>query len=318
MRRAWAALTFVAVSALAPAARADAADDAFADAVAAESRLELARAAAGYRAALDARPSASFALRARARLDDLEAHSEGGYEPLAALLRVRRDPARASSFAELSELLRQSATFPPGMVRREAWLLVAEGMSRRAGRPREGLEPALTLLADDGAPAVMRAAALSVAVFSKEALGDRGGAAALARTHRALSPTIAARFDRDDRRARMRVGALGALGAVAAAAAWGLWRGARAALLPGARALAFALVAALSTLVLWLYDASLSARPFLLLALGALLVERAVSVARAAGAPRAGLLVLGVGAVLAVGYLSLSSAERDLLGDFGL
>ncbi len=318
MRRAWFALSLIAASCVAGEARADVAQEAFDDAVAAEARLELSRAVAGYRTALRERPSASFALRARARLDDLEARSEGDFAPLATLLRVRRDPARASNADDLAALMREASAFPPGMVRREAWLLVAEGLSRRADRPREGLEAASLLLADDGAPVVMRAAALSVAVFSKERLGDRSGAASLARAHRALAPTIAARFDRDDRRARLRIASLVALGAVALVAAWGLWRGARAAARPGVRSLAFALVAALSTAMLWLYDPSLSARPFLLLALGGLLVERGVSVARSAGAPRVGLLVLGLGAVLAVGYLSLSSAEADLLGDFGL
>lgn len=318
MRRSCTALSIAMAAMVAGDARADSADDAFADAVAAEGRLELRRAADGYRAALRERPSAAFALRARARLDDLEAHSEGDYAPLAALLRVRRDPALASSAEELSALLRLSETFPPGMVLRETWLLTAEGLTRRAGRPNEGLAPAQKLLSDAAAPLVMRAAALSVAVAAKEALGDRAGAAAIARAHRALAPAIAGRFDREERRARLRHVAVGALGLVAAAGVWGLVRGARAAVRPGARVLTFVLVAALSTLVLRLYDPTASPRPFLLLSLGALLVERAISVARSAGAPRVGLLALGMGAVLAVAYLSLSGGDVDLLGEFGL
>ncbi len=318
MRVARALLILAFASSLASAARADAADDEFAAAVDAEARLELSRAVDGYRAALRARPSASFALRARARLDDLEARGEGDYAPLAALLRVRRDPARASDPGELRALLRLSETFPPGLVRQETWLLTAEGLTRRAGLPGEGLPPAMKLLSDERAPVVLRAAALSVAVASKQALGDHAGAAALARAHRALSPVIAARFDRDDRRARLRHLALAVLAVTGVAGAWGLARAGRSAARPGLRALTFLLVAASSALVLHLYDTALSPRPFLLLAAGGLLVERAVSAARAAGAPRVGLLTLGVGAVLALAYLSLASAEADLLGDFGL
>lgn len=303
---------------VARSARADAADDAFADAVKAEAAFELGKAAEGYRTAIRERPSAGFALRARARLDELESHAEGDFVPLTKLERVRRDPRASSDAAALLALLEASREFPEGAVRRETWLLVAEGLARRTGRPAEALGPATQLLADEKAPSVMRAAALSIAVFAKESLGDRAGAAALARAHRVLNPTIAKRYDRDDRRAIYKRASIVVLFIVGFFGLWSGWQRPRALLRPSVRALSFLIVAALSAVVLRLYDASLSAQPFLVLTGGAFVVERAVTAARAAGTSRSLLVALGVLGVLAVAYLSLTMGEADLLGEFGL
>jgi tetratricopeptide (TPR) repeat protein len=88
-----------------------------------------------YRRAIAAAPNTRWALRATERIDWLHARSEDHFAPLAALEQVRRDPRRAADPASVEALARQVDAFPPGLVRVEARMLVAEAWLGRMHRP---------------------------------------------------------------------------------------------------------------------------------------------------------------------------------------
>jgi hypothetical protein len=83
-------------------------------------------------------PDTRWGPRAAERATWLRARSEGAFAPLARLERVRRDPALADDPATIDALARDADTFPPGLVRVEARLFVAEAWLRRMARPRDG------------------------------------------------------------------------------------------------------------------------------------------------------------------------------------
>jgi hypothetical protein len=78
------------------------------------------------RASVAAAPESAWAQRAADRIEWLSAHAEGGFAPLARLEQVRRSPALASDPAAIDALARDADAFPPGRVRVEARMLVAE------------------------------------------------------------------------------------------------------------------------------------------------------------------------------------------------
>jgi hypothetical protein len=91
----------------------------------AEKAADPERAAALYEDALAAAPGARLARRARARLAWLAERSEGGYAPLAALLRVQNlEPEERS--ASIAAFEAEVASFPEGRVKREALAIVAD------------------------------------------------------------------------------------------------------------------------------------------------------------------------------------------------
>jgi type II secretory pathway pseudopilin PulG len=92
-----------------------------------------------YRDAIDAGPNTRWAQRASDRVDWLRARSEGDFAPLARLEHVRRDPALASDPAAIEALARDAESFPPGQVRVEARMLVAEAWLGRLHRPAEAV-----------------------------------------------------------------------------------------------------------------------------------------------------------------------------------
>ena len=124
----------------------------------ADEALDFPAALAGYRRFVARDPGSRYASRALARIDDLQAHAEGGFAPLAALERVRRSTALSDDPRALEALDRASQGWPAGSVRAEAWMLVAEAYAGRMRRPRPAAEVFLRLAEDEQAPAQLREA----------------------------------------------------------------------------------------------------------------------------------------------------------------
>ncbi|HEX8792136.1 MAG TPA: hypothetical protein VF765_14380 [Polyangiaceae bacterium] len=103
---------------------------------------------ADYRAAMDAAPGSRWAVRANDRIDWIRSRSEGDYGPLRRLEQVRHDPDAASDPAAIDALAHDAESFPPGMVRVEARMLVAEAWLGRMHRPQDAIHE-LTLVRDD-------------------------------------------------------------------------------------------------------------------------------------------------------------------------
>jgi hypothetical protein len=161
-----------------------------------EEELAFAAARARYRASLDRDPSGRWAGRARAREDDLAAHAEGDFAPLARLERTRR--SGATDPAELEALLAEAAKFPDGPTRAEARMLVADAYRTRLRRPADALGPLEDVARDRYAdPALRRLAArdLSEALLAR---GERDRALAIA--HATGDRALAARVLRLARR----------------------------------------------------------------------------------------------------------------------
>lgn len=307
-------------------ARADEADDAFAAAVRAEERLELAAALEGYRRAFALRPSAAFATRARMRADDLAEHAEGDFVPLATLLRVRRDPARASDPAELSRLFDAARGFPSGPVRAEALLLCAEAFGRRLKLPERAIAPARLLAEDASIPRQARGQGLTLLVEALEATGQADEARRVANANRDLVPALALRFARDARRVTMARIATSGLAVLLASALVALVLLVRRRAWSACRAVVRAPVSVLVTLLLAVggaalaraFDEGVTLRPFVLLGVGILVVDRSVALVREARGSRGLALLVGLIGVLSVAVLSLSWSDPSFLESFGL
>ena len=91
------------------------------------------------RASIDAAATSRWAFRASDRIAWLRARSEGDFAPLRRLESVRHDPALSDDPATLQALAREADGFPPGMVRVEARLLVAEAWLGRLDRPDDAI-----------------------------------------------------------------------------------------------------------------------------------------------------------------------------------
>jgi hypothetical protein len=91
------------------------------------------------RACIDAAPTTRWAFRASDRITWLRARSEGDFAPLRRLESVRHDPALSDDPATLDALAREADGFPPGMVRVESRMLVAEAWLSRLNRPDDAI-----------------------------------------------------------------------------------------------------------------------------------------------------------------------------------
>lgn len=91
------------------------------------------------RASIDAARESRWAVRASDRIDWLRARSENGFGPLRRLESVRHDPALSSDPATLESLAHEADGFPPGMVRVEARLLVADAWLGRLHRTDDAI-----------------------------------------------------------------------------------------------------------------------------------------------------------------------------------
>jgi hypothetical protein len=290
------------------------------------------RAVAHDRACAAAAPDTRWAVRANDRIEWIRARSEGGFAPLARLERVRRDPALADDPAALDALAREAESFPPGLVRVEARMLVAEAWLGRMGRPRDAMVE-LRRVADDP-----RAGPVTAALAERELVGAlaAGGAiaeaAAEARAHASLlDPRFVRDITRLLRRQWIRWGAIVVLAGFAWLAALAL-EGARRrralgevlAALRGVAPVALSFVAFVGLaggLLASRYESG-NAAPFLLLAAGTLplvFVARAWSAAGSNRAPARLARALFCGAtVLAAAFILLDAAGPDYLEGFGL
>jgi len=104
-----------------------------------EAQGAFANALADDRAAMAAAPNTRWAIRASNRVDWLRARSEGDFAPLARLERVRRDPTLSEDPAAIDALAKDAESFPPGLVRVEARMLVAEAWLGRMHRPNDAV-----------------------------------------------------------------------------------------------------------------------------------------------------------------------------------
>jgi hypothetical protein len=144
--------------------------------------LDFSRAQGEYEQALRLDPSTSKAIRAEQRAKALRERAEGGFGPLVTLERVRRNPALSSDARAIDELVKASATFPPGIVRVEAWAFAAEAYARRLARPNEALELWRRVASDPATdPVLARATIKSLAMhhIARGELAEAQAAAAL-------------------------------------------------------------------------------------------------------------------------------------------
>ena len=304
---------------------ADEASELMSKATQAEQSLDFAAAEAAYARVLELRPSASFAHRARIRLDDLRAHAEGGYVPLRRLEEVRRLPQRASDPAALAALFDEAQQFPPGRVRADALLLVAEGFGQRVRSPERVLAPASLLVRDATVDRPLRAHALELLVEAHLALGQRAQAAAVLAEFPGLTPALERRLATEQRRQRLTLASGGALSALGVVLLLSLGRlrgrlGRVGRLLLAPTSLAtVALLVGGGVFLAHSYEESLSLRPFVLLGAGVWLVDRSVAVGReAVGTTRGRRAALGALGVLGVAFLALLASDPLYLESFGL
>lgn len=179
-------------------------------AVMADDALDFQAALEGYRDFLRRDPGSRFAARAQARVDDLNAHGEGAFVPLQHLERVRRDEALASSLAGIQALDRAIATFPAGLVRAEARMLVGEAYLSRLDRPQDAVRVLRALAEDPSAPRDLRSLAAERLIDARSNLGQEQ---AVADEVRALpvDPEVRREAIVRARRAKIRMGARGTL-----------------------------------------------------------------------------------------------------------
>jgi len=138
----------------------------FEEAEKADAAFDLERAAIVYADALRLDPTLATAMRAEQRAKILRARSEGNYQPLAALERVRRDPKLASDTNAIDELVRSSESWPVGLVRVETWVLASEAYANRLNRPADAVPLRRRIMADEKADNVTKlAAAKALSVY---------------------------------------------------------------------------------------------------------------------------------------------------------
>lgn len=297
-----------------------------------EAELALAKALAGYEESLRLDPSAATAMHAEERAAALRARSEGSFEPLAKLERVRRDPKLASDPPAIDALVREAESFPPGLVRIEVWVLAAEAYAHRLDRPEDAALLWRRITLDRHADGVAAAAAARSLVSHHLARGDLAAAeevVALAGARADVS--LASDVRRAIRRRGLHLGALAVIVLATALAAFAIGKAVRARrhrfVLARARAssrlvIAYAAYVALAGAALASgYEAG-TARPFLLF--GAVLVPLLL-VARAwgaAGSPapaaRGVRAALCAASALGAAFLVLEHVDVGYLEGLGL
>ncbi len=294
----------------------------------ADEALDFPSALEGYRRFVVRDPGSRYASRSLARIDDLQAHSEGGFAPLMALERVRRSTALSDDPRALEALDGASRRWPGGSVRAEAWMLVGEAFAGRMHRPRDAAEVFLRLAEDEATPAALRELAATRLVELRAMLGES------ARAEQELAGVRVPAGVRAEaaglaRRARLRRAALTVLallaasGAAALALAWRrqllgeVWRRWQR---PMPLVQLTVLTAGGAALAKAADDHEVS--PFVVLGGGALavyLVAVALNVVGGAGpAARAARAAVCAMAVLAVAYLAMLGLDPMMLEGIGL
>jgi len=284
------------------------------------------------RAAIDAAPNTRWALRASDRIDWLRARSEGGFEPLRRLEKVRRDPVVSSDPAAIDALAHDLESFPTGPVRVEARMLVAEAWFGRMHRTGDAIGELRQVAEDPKADPLTQRLAERELVDALVATGRIDEAAAEATAHKnRLDPRFVKQVTRLIVRRTVRWGSMGVLAAFALLAAVGLVRaGMRRKLdvatrelrnLSPVAALFVAFVAVAGGVLASKYESG-NAAPFLILGAGVLpllLVARAWSaVGSQTGLARAARALLCGATVLAAAFTLLDWFGPQYLPGFGL
>jgi hypothetical protein len=284
------------------------------------------------RACIAAAPHSRWAARASERIAWLLARSEGDFVPLSRLERFRRDPALAGDSAAIDEFAREAETFPPGTVRVEARMFIAEAWLGRMGRPWDALAELRRVAEDPQADPLTASLAQRELVEVLVAADRTREAADEAHAHASLlDAQYIRRVDRMARRKWVRSGAIATLAAFVGLAARSLfrarsyrpWRSAFRAV----RAIApvavpfLAFVAIIGGALASRYESG-NARPFLLFGIAALplvLLARAWS-AVGSKSPRArgARAVLCGASLLAAAFVLLDVVSPDYLEGFGL
>ena len=186
--------------------------------------LEFARAFEHYQASVARSPSSRYASRARVLADSLQRHSEGGFVPLARTERLRRDKALSDDPAAVAAFAEELESFPPGFVRVEARLLVAEAYLGRLGQPDLGIAELRKVLEE---PKIEPLTAREAARRLVEALSQKGDYSLASKEARALKgrldPVIIAAAVRAGRRPWYRAAAIADLALVVGLAATSLF-----------------------------------------------------------------------------------------------
>ena len=293
-----------------------------------EHDLEFGEALEHYEASIALDPSTRYALRARARAGWLHRHAEGGFAPLARLERVRRDSRAQYDDRAMDALAHDLEAFPPGAVRCEARMLVAEAYASRLGRPGDATRELWGLL--DEKPACegpLRAQAATKLTDVAIDQGDLAAARDAAASARNEAPELAPRVARLLRRRFLRGVALGLVALSAALGAWGVVKTVRAG--KGAALARFSVRALAICVYLATFGGLLAtaferghALPFVMLSAATLAIAVLARAASLSGstsrAARAGRAVLGAVTVLAAALLVLERIDARYLESFGL
>jgi len=296
----------------------------------AASERRFAEALSAYQRALAEDPSSPIAPAARARAADLAAHAEGNFGPLARLEEVRRDPRRAADRGAILALAQDLRSFPPGRVRSEARLFVADALWHRLGEPRGAVVPLEEVLADPQADALLKGLALASLVALHRELGDLSAAREVVERYPDLAPNQRREVLRLVRRERLRWASFGLVGGLGVIGVASFFRAARSMPLHEVKrevvrplAVAFALyLGAAGAVLVRLYGEG-DVRPFLWLGVGVLgvdLIARAWRIGSRDARPavRLGRAVACAAGVLAVAFLALERADAGYLESFGL
>jgi hypothetical protein len=296
----------------------------------AASDLRFGDALAAYDQAIALDPSASFVRIARARALDLRTHGEGDFVPLRRLESVRRNPSATRD--DVDALARDAEHFPPGRVRSEAQLVVAEAFWHRFDLPDLAAYALDKALSDASADRLTRALAVSELVALERERGRLDAALRVVTRFPDLAPNLRAEVQRLVRRVwigRIAIGLVSAvllLGIVAVIRAifW-LGRDADGVLRAAvqARSVAFALyIGGASSLLVRLHGDG-DVRPFLSLGFGVLAIDAAtrgwrIGFVDERPSARLGRAITSGVAVLAIAFLALQYADASYLETLGL
>jgi hypothetical protein len=293
--------------------------------------LRFADALAAYRAALVADPSAPCVSAARARVEDLEAHAEGDFAPLAVVEAARRDPQRLADRAALEAFEQAVAAFPAGRVRAEGNLVAAHAWQRGVKVPERAIAAFQAVIRDPAGDRLTRAVALAELWALRKQRGEFHEAAPDVERDPDLSPAVTKSVRRAVARSRMSAAAtaaLGVLGGVFALSIAALVRKSRDVReVPGRLVrpfeVAFALYVGGASAVLVRVHGDGDTRPFLLFGAGVLALvagARAFALAFAARSRlvRAAWALACATGVVAAAFLALERTDPSYLEGLGL
>jgi hypothetical protein len=176
------------------------------------------RALANQRSCMARAPYGSWARSARLRISWISARSEGDFEPLARLQRVRGDPKLGSDRAALEALARDADSFPPGRVRAEARMFAAEALASTKGAEEEAMALFRKVADDPSSDATDAGLARRNTLQAYVATGRLDDAAAEAQRFPGVSSELSARVRRLVRRRAIERAAVAELILVAVAA----------------------------------------------------------------------------------------------------